>query len=89
MELKIHTAGSAPDASRPVLDGIRADLGVVPNFAGAIAESPVLVSAFDAELFSRWWLARFAYGPMEWAWRALTYGRRPPMRLRKTAAAAD
>ena len=47
MELKIHTAESAPEASRPVLDGIRADLGLVPNFAGAIAESPVLVSAFD------------------------------------------
>jgi Carboxymuconolactone decarboxylase family len=47
VELKIHTAESAPDASRPVLDGIRADLGLVPNFAGAIAESPVLVGAFD------------------------------------------
>lgn len=25
---------------------------------------------------SRWWLARFRFGPMEWAWRRLTYGRR-------------
>jgi uncharacterized protein len=29
---------------------------------------------------SRAWLARFRYGPAEWAWRALTYGTRPPMR---------
>jgi uncharacterized protein len=25
--------------------------------------------------FSRWWLARFEYGPMEYLWRVLTYGR--------------
>ncbi len=29
---------------------------------------------------SRWWLARFRYGPMEWLWRAVTYLRLPPMR---------
>ena len=26
--------------------------------------------------FSRWWLLRFEFGPMEWVWRRLTYGRR-------------
>jgi uncharacterized protein len=26
--------------------------------------------------FSRWWLARYAFGPMEWIWRQATYGRR-------------
>ena len=31
-------------------------------------------------LASRWWLARFEFGPVEWLWRALTYGRRPPFR---------
>jgi len=29
---------------------------------------------------SRWWLGRFAYGPMEWVWRAFTYGERPAMK---------
>uniref|UniRef100_UPI002FC6782F DUF418 domain-containing protein n=1 Tax=Hydrogenophaga sp. TaxID=1904254 RepID=UPI002FC6782F len=24
-------------------------------------------------LLSRWWLARFRYGPMEWLWRSVTY----------------
>jgi uncharacterized protein len=28
-------------------------------------------------LFSRWWLERYAYGPIEWLWRALMYGAWP------------
>ena len=28
---------------------------------------------------SRWWLARYRYGPLEWAWRWATWGTRPPM----------
>lgn len=32
---------------------------------------------------SRWWLARFRFGPAEWLWRSLTYGKRQPMRIRK------
>lgn len=31
-------------------------------------------------LFSRWWLARYRFGPCEWVWRSLTYGRLQPMR---------
>lgn len=30
--------------------------------------------------FSRWWLARHPFGPMEWVWRACTYGRLPGRR---------
>jgi uncharacterized protein len=29
--------------------------------------------------FSHWWLARFQFGPMEWVWRCLSYGRLQPM----------
>jgi len=29
---------------------------------------------------SVWWLSRFRYGPAEWAWRSLTYGRLQPLR---------
>ena len=31
-------------------------------------------------VFSRWWLARYAYGPAEWLWRWATYGARPALR---------
>ncbi len=29
---------------------------------------------------SAWWLARYRFGPAEWLWRSLTYGRRQPLR---------
>jgi uncharacterized protein len=29
--------------------------------------------------YSAWWMARFRFGPMEWLWRTLTYGRAPVM----------
>jgi uncharacterized protein len=30
---------------------------------------------------SRWWLAYFRFGPVEWLWRSLMYGERQPMRI--------
>lgn len=30
---------------------------------------------------SRWWLARFRFGPMEWLWRSITYAQPQAMRL--------
>ena len=48
MKLTIHSAETAPAASVPVLKGIAEDVGLVPNMAGAIAESPTLLTMFDA-----------------------------------------
>lgn len=31
-------------------------------------------------LWSNWWLKHFHFGPMEWLWRSLTYGKVMPMR---------
>ena len=31
-------------------------------------------------VLSHLWLARFRFGPAEWVWRSLTYGRAQPMR---------
>ena len=36
---------------------------------------------------STWWLARFQFGPVEWLWRTLTYGRAPQFRV--AAASTD
>jgi uncharacterized protein len=40
-------------------------------------------------VFSNWWLTRFCFGPMEWIWRGLTYGKLPAMRREEIAAAGD
>lgn len=35
---------------------------------------------------SQWWLARFRFGPAEWAWRTLTYWRATPIRRKPRPA---
>ncbi len=47
MQLTIHTKDTAPEASKPILEGIASDLGLVPNMAATIASSPALLRAFD------------------------------------------
>jgi uncharacterized protein len=57
--------------------------GVGPGLAlagkiGASALTGVVVLGYSLQmLISRWWLGRFHYGPVEWVWRALTYGAMP------------
>ena len=49
----------------------------------------IAVGIFVAQVFySRWWVARFQQGPLEWAWRAVSYGRLPAMRIARRALAA-
>lgn len=48
MKLIIHSDDTAPADSKALLEGIRADLGLVPNLAATAAESPTLLAAFDA-----------------------------------------
>jgi AhpD family alkylhydroperoxidase len=43
---QIHTIESAPESSRPVLRQLRQNFGFIPNIAGAMAGSPVLIEAF-------------------------------------------
>jgi uncharacterized protein len=67
--------------------------GVGPGLAlagkiGTTALLGIVIVFYVAQMFfSRWWLGRFAYGPAEWAWRALTYGKMPVMRLAEKGAA--
>lgn len=52
------------------------------KFAGPTFCLIVALVVFGLQiLFSRWWLARYRFGPMEWAWRSATYGVRQPLRL--------
>ena len=30
--------------------------------------------------FSKWWLSRYYYGPLEWLWRQLSYGKKLPIK---------
>ena len=41
----------------------------------------MVVAMISAQVaLSRWWLARFAFGPVEWIWRQATYGQRLGLR---------
>lgn len=60
-----------------VLFGVGPGLGLAGRI-GTCALTAIVVVGFVAQMiFSRWWLGRFQYGPAEWAWRALTYGKLP------------
>ncbi len=48
----------------------------------------VLATWIAILIWSPLWLARYRFGPLEWLWRSLTYGRLQPLRRRETAAAA-
>ena len=44
----IYTLETAPEAAKPALAGLKAAFGLIPNIAGAMAGSPVLVSCLAA-----------------------------------------
>lgn len=55
---------------------------------------PAKTSAFAVLFFAIlaafcvWWLKQFRFGPMEWIWRSLTYGKRAPLRVAAIRSAA-
>jgi uncharacterized protein len=64
-----------------VLFGIGPGLALAGRI-GTLQLLAIVIAVYAAQMaFSRWWLARFAYGPAEWVWRTLTYGKAPSMRL--------
>ncbi len=60
---------------------------------GAVERYVQLLVVIGVWLIQLWlsplWLRYFAYGPLEWAWRALTYWRIPKMRLRESPARGE
>lgn len=54
---------------------------------GPAASVPLALGLYALQLaLSSWWLRRWRYGPMEWLWRSLTYGRPQPMRRAREGA---
>jgi uncharacterized protein len=55
-------------------------LGLIGRVGAALC-IPITIVIYVAEIaLAHWWLRRFRFGPAEWLWRSLTYGRRQPMR---------
>jgi uncharacterized protein len=71
-----------------VLFGVGPGLGLAGRIGScAVVLSSIAFFAFQVA-YSHLWLARFRFGPMEWVWRALTYGERPAFRRLPTGAVA-
>jgi AhpD family alkylhydroperoxidase len=51
-QFPVYTVDSAPEASKPALRDLQAAFGMIPNIAGAMAKSPVLISSLVG-LFGR------------------------------------
>jgi uncharacterized protein len=55
-------------------------LGLIGRVGPALC-IPLTLAIFSAQILaSRWWLQRFRFGPVEWLWRSLAYGKPQPMR---------
>jgi uncharacterized protein len=53
--------------------------GLFGKIGPAIGLIPTVVLYSAQVVFSNWWLSRYRFGPMEWLWRGLTYGKFPSM----------
>jgi len=61
-------------------------IGIGPRY-GLVSVVATAAVVFPAQIaFSTWWLRRFYFGPVEWAWRGLTYGKRPAFKRRTGAS---
>ena len=55
-------------------------LGLFGKLGAATALAFGLAVYVAQVIISQWWLAHFNFGPVEWLWRSLMYGRKQPMR---------
>ena len=47
-----------------------------------LAGAAIGAALYSGQLwFSEWWLSRYRFGPFEWLWRLMSYGRWQPMRI--------
>jgi uncharacterized protein len=51
---------------------------------------PLAVAIYATQIpLSKWWMSRYQFGPVEWLWRTLTYGRLQPMRPELASTASS
>lgn len=62
-----------------VVFGIGPGLALAGKIGSTVAVLIVVAGYVLQMAVSRWWLNRFRFGPLEWMWRALTYGTWPSM----------
>jgi len=59
--------------------------GYAGGYFGEISRAPQMLLVFAIVvfqlLFSRWWLNNYAFGPLEWLWRCLSYKKLQSMRI--------
>jgi uncharacterized protein len=55
-------------------------LGLYNALSMKLALTVILITYLVQVAFSRWWLRRFLFGPIEWIWRSATYWKVQPMR---------
>jgi uncharacterized protein len=53
-------------------------MGAAPAFVLGVAVYMIQM------LLSAWWLRRYRFGPIEWLWRTLMYGKAQPMRVARS-----
>lgn len=62
--------------------------GYAGGYFGEISRAPQMLIVFAIIafqlVFSRWWLNNYAFGPLEWLWRCLSYKKFQPMRLQNS-----
>ncbi len=61
-------------------------LGLSATVSPAASVGVTLLRYGSMILLSVWWMKRFRFGPAEWLWRTLTYGKLQPMRVSQPAA---
>jgi uncharacterized protein len=59
--------------------------GQVGAFVGLVISATIWLAQLGVSVV---WLKRFRFGPLEWAWRSLTYGKRQTMALPASRGAA-
>ena len=61
--------------------------GLFGRVGPAIGLIPTVILYGAQVVASNWWLQRYRFGPMEWLWRGMTYGKFPAMRKEQSAHA--